>query len=607
MARTTVGEVLSTLKGFSLQGLREEYQGEDRKMGWRTPTPKKTRADFGSDAEYDQYLAKFKALEASDRTTTKYFNDAERDAAKVTFDEKGRAVGKLTGNADGTVSGPEDVMRNKSVEYVADEKGTLHQFRPETRETGERMFQPVAGKEVAKTQVTHHSSVLAGGAVAGAGELELDYEGYVKKISNKSGHYKPGAAQMIQLLEELARQGALLDKSYQMPDAQGKGQPLAGKPKEIFDAIEKVEGGLRKKLAEGQSIEPDLAAIKKGKEALAKLGVAPANKFRNVQVEFLEGADKKKGADVRTTAGATSTAEEFLRSGGGARKTVTEVHDVAAPPAQMPPSFGSSNLDPDDYPPAAIAQALGIAEADLAQAEDEGALFANDLLRHFGDQAGVKSIEELYTKLVAATAGSRPTTRTVEVTKSMASLKGDALKALQEKHADVRKALDADAERRAAALPGELKKIAEQLPRILEWYRAELKKAETDRSDKSAARQAELKRSIARVEAASRPTDDSDAGLAKLLAELQKQYAVDRAAAPRRPAQMPSEFANTALSRDDYPYPLLAQRLGLSVEEVQSAEDDGLLYPGDLLKNGDLKSKIGVKTIEELFRKIVGD
>jgi hypothetical protein len=37
---------------------------------------------------------------------------------------------------------------------------------------------------------------------------------------------------------------------------------------------------------------------------------------------------------------------------------------------------------------------------------------------------------------------------------------------------------------------------------------------------------------------------------------------------------------------------------------LRSAEDEGLLYPNDLLK-ASLKSKIGVTTMEELLRKIV--
>jgi len=52
----------------------------------------------------------------------------------------------------------------------------------------------------------HHSSLLAGGAVAGAGELKV-IGGALKWITNKSGHYTPTAAQTIQVLAELQRRG----------------------------------------------------------------------------------------------------------------------------------------------------------------------------------------------------------------------------------------------------------------------------------------------------------------------------------------------------------------------------------------------------------------
>ena len=52
----------------------------------------------------------------------------------------------------------------------------------------------------------HHSSLLAGGNVAGAGEMRVS-GGKVMEISNKSGHYAPSAAHLLQVLHVLNKRG----------------------------------------------------------------------------------------------------------------------------------------------------------------------------------------------------------------------------------------------------------------------------------------------------------------------------------------------------------------------------------------------------------------
>ena len=54
--------------------------------------------------------------------------------------------------------------------------------------------------------VFHHSSLLAGGPVASAGEMEV-IEGRVMVISNASGHYRPQPRIGDQILAELSRRG----------------------------------------------------------------------------------------------------------------------------------------------------------------------------------------------------------------------------------------------------------------------------------------------------------------------------------------------------------------------------------------------------------------
>jgi hypothetical protein len=55
----------------------------------------------------------------------------------------------------------------------------------------------------------HHTSFLAGGSVAGAGELKVD-RGDLKYLTAKSGHYKPTPDHMAQVVAELAERGVSL-------------------------------------------------------------------------------------------------------------------------------------------------------------------------------------------------------------------------------------------------------------------------------------------------------------------------------------------------------------------------------------------------------------
>jgi hypothetical protein len=52
----------------------------------------------------------------------------------------------------------------------------------------------------------HHSSLLAGTSVAGAGELQVE-DGRLKWISNKSGHYAPSVVHLVQTLHQLQKRG----------------------------------------------------------------------------------------------------------------------------------------------------------------------------------------------------------------------------------------------------------------------------------------------------------------------------------------------------------------------------------------------------------------
>lgn len=70
----------------------------------------------------------------------------------------------------------------------------------------------------------HHSSFLAGGDIAGAGELKVS-NGELKLLSDQSGHYKPSWAMTQQVIKELQSRGVPVGEAsgeFMAPDFPGK-------------------------------------------------------------------------------------------------------------------------------------------------------------------------------------------------------------------------------------------------------------------------------------------------------------------------------------------------------------------------------------------------
>ncbi|MEJ7734190.1 MAG: hypothetical protein WKG00_33970 [Polyangiaceae bacterium] len=116
----------------------------------------------------------------------KYLDDAERETHRLTvrdgklYDAKGKLFD--TKAAATAHSGDGRAI------FVMDEQGRIYVS---------------TYQEVGKF---HHSSMLAGKPVTGAGELVVE-NGVVKLISNKSGHYQPTAAMNEQVIKSLETQG----------------------------------------------------------------------------------------------------------------------------------------------------------------------------------------------------------------------------------------------------------------------------------------------------------------------------------------------------------------------------------------------------------------
>ncbi len=88
----------------------------------------------------------------------------------------------------------------------------------------------------------HHSSLLAGANVAGAGEMQV-WDGQLKWISNKSGHYFPECEHFLQTLHSFQKKGVELGGvkvGFLFQGSPKQGVPYASVP--VFLAAKQAEG-----------------------------------------------------------------------------------------------------------------------------------------------------------------------------------------------------------------------------------------------------------------------------------------------------------------------------------------------------------------------------
>jgi len=323
--------------GFSVRRMGPEFAGEETSMAWRGgPAPAPGRPPNRL----------VEARRAGQQTLTKYDSVQEREARAAAPDEDGRLR-----NAAGEVVASPSSERPSRLGYSIDPAtGALYLFPADTQLLTQKwVTDPATEKQVRQLLSLHHTTPTAGGAVAGAGEILVDHTGRVTEISNKSGHYKPGAVQMIQTVEMLIRNGAFLDKTWVGAD----GKALTGKELRLFQHATERQGRVERNRAAllrppvgGRShekieaeIREDLAKIAEVRRALAKLGAGPSNRVRPVRVRFIEGAEAMTGADVHRAAVAarTTTAQEFLETGAGNDEQAAAKRRVLDELKQRPP------------------------------------------------------------------------------------------------------------------------------------------------------------------------------------------------------------------------------------------------------------------------------
>jgi hypothetical protein len=177
------------------KALGKNYEGEDKKLGWR--------------AQGDEKLAE------TDRTTTLYANERLKKKLEIGFDGKGHLI-----DSDGKR------LKDESIGFVADPEtgGGLHQF------DGSVTLTTPEGK----AKRVHHSTPLSGKPVSGAGTIDTNRKGTIKEITDQSGHYKPGGDLTFQTVKAMAKEKDAegFDKNLTDRRTDGDGVPM-NKPAKV--------------------------------------------------------------------------------------------------------------------------------------------------------------------------------------------------------------------------------------------------------------------------------------------------------------------------------------------------------------------------------------
>ena len=177
------------------KALGKNYEGEDKKMGWR--------------AQGNEKLAE------TDGTTTLYANERLKKKLEIGFDGNGHLV-----DSDGKR------LKDESIGFVADPEtgGGLHQF------DGSVTLTTPEGK----AKRVHHSTPLSGKPVSGAGTIDTNRKGTIKEITDQSGHYKPGGDLTFQTIKAMAKEKDAegFDKNLTDRRTDGDGVPM-NKPAKV--------------------------------------------------------------------------------------------------------------------------------------------------------------------------------------------------------------------------------------------------------------------------------------------------------------------------------------------------------------------------------------
>jgi len=173
-----------------------------------------------------------------------------------------------------------------------------------------------------KKEMIHHSSFLAGEAVAAAGEIFTNQDGVVKEISNVSGHYRPGEEQALQSIDGLRQMGVdMKNVKFQYMDKDGAAEGMV---------TEFEKGGaetFKKRHAAVDEMNDAIAARKPTKTKKSSVGAALFVKRRQV-AEAQAANDEARRAEEeplereRRAGVAAAEADALRRRGAGEAEAV---------------------------------------------------------------------------------------------------------------------------------------------------------------------------------------------------------------------------------------------------------------------------------------------
>jgi hypothetical protein len=240
-------------KGFKMKPMGQEFidgekkqpaqavqidgqSAEVREKVWLREKANEQRAARGQGPVSDE------AWEKANVAKTEYMTDQRAAQHQVKFEQGVDANGQSNARMNG-----DSVREGESHIFVMDKEGEV--FAKQVNEAHTQQDQ--AGNDVH----VHHSSFKSGEAVAGAGEFTVDDKGFVKEITDRSGHYRPGEDQTSQTLDHLEDGKGVnldntkftLDRGYHEDDkTRGMAKEyLQGKvtPEELAHRQEKIDAG----------------------------------------------------------------------------------------------------------------------------------------------------------------------------------------------------------------------------------------------------------------------------------------------------------------------------------------------------------------------------
>ncbi len=310
----------------------EKYKDEEKKGGWRG--------------------GNIKSLQEATHMVTHHFDDKEREDNTASF-EDGRAMLPGGDYAKGShlyavdPKTGEMVLSGGKAAIVRDidQDGTATDRVKETTipEGTKEVMKDRKGKRL---ELYHHTSMLQGEDVGGAGIVSFYGEGRILSVDNESGHYTPRFVQLLQTVELLMKQGALLDQT--LVDHEGrtvsgrsavyglyqKVQPmLANLPKDrdrVAELLHKLDDPqitqkrVLKLAAAGDKIVKRVETVKEAMAVLGKMGIGPSMKIDNqATVGFISAEEGVDGLNFRQKATRKDMKVDEFLMGTGATGTGT--------------------------------------------------------------------------------------------------------------------------------------------------------------------------------------------------------------------------------------------------------------------------------------------